>query len=476
MTTEVVGGVGGLEVQYDELARASARLREQAGDVLALAASRHRLLADGDLLESALLSPGGFARVEAALLDALDGSDGLVAAGIGLELRGDQLLLAVARYRMSDALEAELVEARRWLLVASLPVLLPAAVVGGAGWAAGVVATGGDPVEELEELLVDHPGVLDELVNTVPMVAGPLRDGLAGPLPVLADQAFRAATGHTLLPADVAEAAGLLALLYSDAAPVQSARPDATPAGRQVPRGLGDLMERLDARNDAAGGATSGDIGVTRLVTTGSDGVERVSWVVDIPGTKDWQAMPGSRPGVNDLASNLELMAGEDNARVQALQQVLADAGAARGEPVMLVGHSQGGMVAVRAATALAGRFTVTHVVTAGSPVGTMLPPPGVQVLSLENIRDVVPHADGRANPDRLEHVTVLFDGRGGTVAGNHGIGTAYVPAARALDRSDDVSVRTWLDSAGAFLESDAERARATTTVYTVTNGADARG
>ena len=92
-------------------------------------------------------------------------------------------------------------------------------------------------------------------------------------------------------------------------------------------------------------------------------------------------------------------------------------------------------------------------------------------MLSLENRQDVVPRTDGRENPDRLEHVTVLFDHDGGTIAASHGMATAYVPAAHALDRSADASVRAWLDGAQVFLAGDGERTQATTTIFTVTNG-----
>jgi hypothetical protein len=195
--TEVVGGVGGLEVQYDELGRASKRLAGEGADLLGLAVLRHRMLADGDLLASAVLSPSGFARVEAALVCALDGPDGVVAAGVVLERRAGQLLVAIARYRASDVLEGEADRARRWLMAAAAPVLLPSAVLGGVGWAATVVARGDNPLTELQRALVTHPGVVDEVLGAVTGVTSALGSGLAGPLPVFADQAFRAVTGRT---------------------------------------------------------------------------------------------------------------------------------------------------------------------------------------------------------------------------------------------------------------------------------------
>lgn len=478
MSWEVRGGVGGLEVQYDELEAASRLLRREGDALLDLALSRHRLLGDADLLASAVLSPGSFARAEAAVVTALDGADGVVRAGAALELRAGQLLVAIARYRAGDVLDAELDEARGWLLLGSAPVLLPVAIGTGIGWAAAVAASGSDPLAELERALVEHPGVVDEVLTAMTLLSGALRAGLAGPLPVLADQVFRAATGEALLPADLGEVAALLALLYGPGRPVWEERVDESAQAVLVPVGVGDVLARLDHRNAGAtvAAGTQGDIGVTRVVTTRPDGQEELSWIVDVPGTKDWQLDPSSRPALNDAASNLELMAGADSARVEALRRILADAGVAPGQPVMLVGHSQGGLVAMRAAQELAGQVSVTHVVTAGSPVGGMTAPDGTQVLSLENRHDVVPRTDGRENAADDDQVTVLFDHHGATVAENHGTGSAYLPAARALDRSADPSVRAWLDGADAFLAGRGEQVRATTSVYTVSNDTDGDG
>lgn len=471
---QVVGGAAGLAVQYAALARAAGQLSRTGAELLGLSAARHRVLADGDLLASAVLNPGGFARVEAALVQALDGPQGLSFAGARLEVRAGQLLLAVARYRAVDHLEGELDEARRWLEAAALLPLAPLAIVGAGAWAVTTVATGGDVAVELEQFLADHPGVVDRVVGVVPGLTAPLRAGLAGPLPLLGDQVFQAITGETLLPASVEDSAGLLALLYEPAGTTWTSRPDTAPDAVLVPGGVREVLERLAWRDRLAQGERGGDIGVTRIVTTGPDGRELVSWVVDVPGTKQWQFAPGApRPSVNDLASNLELMAGIDNARVDALRRILEQSGAQPGEPVMLVGHSQGGMVAMRAAQELADRFTVTHVVTAGSPVAGMPVPRGVQVLSFENAGDVVPHLDGRANPDEPGRTTVLVDRQHGTLTGNHDMDDSYVPGAAdlelALERSAADSVQAWLDSADDFLAGRGETHEVTTTVHTVT-------
>jgi pimeloyl-ACP methyl ester carboxylesterase len=141
----------------------------------------------------------------------------------------------------------------------------------------------------------------------------------------------------------------------------------------------------------------------------------------------------------------------------------------------MLVGHSQGGLVAMRAAEAYAadGRFTVTHVVTAGSPTARMPVPPSVSVLSLENRYDLVPRLDGTPPPADPNRVTVVFDAQHHDVGLNHAMSTTYVPAARAVDTDlSDPSLAAWREGAGAFFAPPTVAVHAQTTVWDVRNSA----
>jgi pimeloyl-ACP methyl ester carboxylesterase len=132
-------------------------------------------------------------------------------------------------------------------------------------------------------------------------------------------------------------------------------------------------------------------------------------------------------------------------------------AGVRSTDKVMLVGHSEGGMVAVTAArdAVASGAFDITHVVTAGSPVGLTAGalPAGVQLLALENSQDVVPHLDGRRNPDRTNVTTVTGTRGDGTVVGDHDIAGAYVPLAADAQASGDPSVRDFLSSADGYFQ-----------------------
>ncbi len=227
-------------------------------------------------------------------------------------------------------------------------------------------------------------------------------------------------------------------------------------------------MAELGHRNQQAQGPDQGQIDVRIVEKTLPDGSVQRSFVVDIPGTKDWHPVPLEKNEyLNDLGTNLHALAGDPTAYQRGIAEALRRAGATPDDPVMLVGHSQGGMVAVRAANDLvrSGEFNVTHVVTAGSPVGRMEVPNQVRVLSLENEHDIVPRLDATDNPDMPNRTTVTFSDQEGSVGENHGIKEAYGPAARALDASDDPSVRAYRESAQRFFSGD----RVETQVYQVT-------
>ncbi|MEU0880402.1 hypothetical protein ABZ345_17505 [Lentzea sp. NPDC005914] len=145
---------------------------------------------------------------------------------------------------------------------------------------------------------------------------------------------------------------------------------------------------------------------------------------MDVPGTKDWNA-PWDPKSANDSGVNVDAMAGNNTVLQQGIEQALRDAGAqGSGVPVMLVGHSQGGIVAAQSTNGLvASGYNVTHVVTAGSPVGRIGIPGNVQMLSLENKGDIVPHLDASDNPNTANRTTVTFENQTGTVGENHSIG-----------------------------------------------------
>ncbi|GAB3494840.1 alpha/beta hydrolase family protein [Flexivirga lutea] len=150
---------------------------------------------------------------------------------------------------------------------------------------------------------------------------------------------------------------------------------------------------------------------VRRVV--GADGTG--AWVVSIPGTTHWNLT--SDHGPSSTAANLASMAGTKHALYPAIDKAMTaamrEAGVRPGsEPVMMAGHSQGGIVATRLAADqhFREKFDVTEVVTAGSPIGRIDVPKSVNVLSVENIHDPVPRADGVPNPDTTNRTNIVCE------------------------------------------------------------------
>ncbi len=137
------------------------------------------------------------------------------------------------------------------------------------------------------------------------------------------------------------------------------------------------------------------------------------AWVVVVPGTQEWSPHPGANPF--DLTTDVRAVTGDATlaaAGVAAALEVARGRSGGRsrvGDPVVLVGHSQGGILAAALASdpAFTRRNRVTHVVTSGSPVGLIPVPATIAVLSVERGDDPVPRLDLTPNPDIASWVTV---------------------------------------------------------------------
>jgi hypothetical protein len=406
---------------------------------------------------SAILDPIGSARFEQAMATALDGPRGLAAVTAGVEGRGLELAAAVAVYQTADTLKDEAVAGAEWgagyVAGVTAPVWVPAAGLAFVG--DGLL--GGDPAGDLTTFMLDHPGLSEAVAGSSPGLISGLNADLSlvfGP----AWPGFLSSSGYSPFPLSVNEAAGLTGSFYPDGSAVIEDRGiDDTEAMRKTPSGLSDLWDGLAYRNGVRpqpGDTTStaGNIDVRKIV--GPDG--SVSFVVDIPGTQVWDMTPGAtHRDLTDMSSNFNSMAGNPTGYEDAVAQALAMAGASSTDPVMLVGHSQGGIVAMDAAAhfVTSNRFNVTHVMTGGSPVGGLSVPSSVNVLSLENSNDMVPRLDGTLNPDLPNRTTVSFHNNTGTPGGNHDAGPQnYGGIAHQLDTSTDPAVVAYRNSLqGAF-------------------------
>ncbi|WP_459643230.1 hypothetical protein, partial [Kineococcus sp. NUM-3379] len=509
----VVSGGGRTAVDPPALAAAGAELAGLAAALGQLALAAAGRLADPVLVASAALSPATWWRAEVALAR-VGGAGGAPALAGRLASSAAALQGCAAAYAAAEAA----VLAGRWaagyLAGRAAPVVLPAAVAAGAALAladaarhaGAVVATlpgvggpgtpgeaadalAGAPAQvaarvgadaravgrEAGEWLAAHPGAVDAAVLSTP---GAL-EGLMAAVPGLGP-AVAAATGSGLPAVDARGAArvlvgvGLLGPVLRETG-VRVTRATAGPAApTRPPRGVAELVDGVvrqaagrvptsDPRGypgrSPLGGTppAQGQVRVERITGPGGG----VSWVVLVPGTQEWSPVTGNRRPAMDLTANLHSVAGHRTAPMRIVVEALRASGARHGEPVLLAGHSQGGLTAVELAAdeEVRSEFTVTHVVTAGSPVAMAEVPPQVQVLSLEHSEDLVTVLDGADNPDTPSWTTVrrdlADDPRWSQRVGADGLAAhdslAYADTAELVDASGEEALRRWSDSARAF-------------------------
>lgn len=423
---QVSGGSHGLEASYAAM-RALADTYDDAGDRMrGFARDTGRAAVDEDLLESAILSPLTAVQAETAVATAVTGRDGILVESVGWEadavaIRGTVTLLETADDARHDAFEV-----LDYAVGRQLGTLLG---LGAPGLATGVplaVAVGGDGlVAALEELVTSNPLLLQHLVNG----GGGLIAGL---------------TGGLVPTYTTNDAADVLGDLYPEGDPV--VEPLGTGAGEQ-PASVEGLLAHLAEVAALSQGSDSPANGTIEIQTvTHADG--QVVHIVNLPGTDDLGTLPWTADDdVRDLGTNLDLIAGETDDYQQGILEAMAQAGIGADEPVLVVGHSQGGMEAVAIAAGQSG-FTVTDVVTAGSPtaqVGEL--PEGLNVLSLEQHGDLVPLLDGEPNPPSVEQTTVLVDAHPGPGIETHHDHDVYIAGGAAVDASSHPSVVTSVGS-----------------------------
>ncbi len=242
------------------------------------------------------------------------------------------------------------------------------------------------------------------------------------------------------------------------------------------PADVESLLERVEDLYPSGGeDASHSSVAVERV--THADGT--TAWIVEIPGTEKMPVLGGSNP--NDALADVQTMAGESTELMIGVAEAMDRAGVGAGEPVMLVGHSLGGITAMALASneAFTSRFAVASVVTAGAPVGEFHPSDEVSILSLENSTDLVTALDGAPNPDQPNWITVTHDLRAsadpadleaaGSVVDSH-TAARYVPTAALFDESWSPSAYAWRQQNAVFLDAGAQSERA---VYAIARGAD---
>ncbi|MBK5248136.1 MAG: DUF3089 domain-containing protein [Actinomycetales bacterium] len=194
-------------------------------------------------------------------------------------------------------------------------------------------------------------------------------------------------------------------------------------------------------------GGAPGSIRVDRVI----DPAGQVCWTVLLPGT---QGLTFDGPNPNDWATNVQAFSGLDTAVETGVVQALRLAGAQQGQPIIMAGHSQGAMTAMRLANdpLVQAEFTVASVVTVGGPVGYIETPERVAVLNIEHLDDLTPGLENTANPVEYGRTTVIRDLTTSidpadeavtSLVQSHDI-PAYVRTAEMVDASRDPAVLDW--------------------------------
>jgi hypothetical protein len=439
--TGVTGGVAGLTATYAAMLALADRFAAAAGGLRDRARADLGILVDPDLVESAPLSPMTFAEAEALVLDASSGIHGALEAGAVFEADALLVRATVTAYQECDGLVAgslgvldeTLGQAAGYAVRSAAPALLPLGLAVVPAWrhlpARTRARLAGDVDEALEEWVDEHPETVQHALDG----SGGFLDGVLGLPPT-----------HP----KVADAASGVAALYPPEGEPQVRRRDdlATPLADSPPGDLAGLLRRLEQTNALSTPDRPGDQGTIEVQTLRAhDGTVR--HIVYLPGTDQIATTPWSPDAeARDLPADLHAMADEHSTYAAGIEQAMSRAGIGPHDPVLLVGHSLGGMEAASLLSHGSG-FHVTHVVTAGSPVAEIRDyPAGSHVLSLENRADVVPLLDGHRNADSVQQVTVQFDDHAPTAVAGHRL-RHYVRGAAAVDASCDPSVREQLAS-----------------------------
>lgn len=482
----VIGGAGGTTARIEALVAAAQRL-VRAADSLDRCGSQV-VRAAGAVEATATVCPATASAVRWPAQTLVHGPAGLRATGALLTDAAERLRSVAAGYARADADAAARLRALAVLggtavgdagpLAAAGALLLGTAALLSAGRTVvhlrslrhtptpvglGLTLLGGSSLTRAENpvgmvaRLVAGPGLLPD--GWLPPAADGGEIAVSGLAAVVTGLAPGLQTGTVADPVGPAARAAYVTGTVGAAALGRPRHrlvvaPQVTVGAEQppAPRTTADVLRQVQDLYPE-NGAAPGSVGVQRL--DHPDG--RRTWVVTVPGTQS-AGLHGSNP--MDMATNLALASGTPDDVTHLVSEAMLRAGVGPEEPVLIAGHSQGGMAAVRAASGLHGVFTVAGVVTAGSPVGGMSLPAEIPALHLEHLQDQVVALDGRPNPDVTHRTTVVRDLGAGSAAdraaarslGAPHLMPAYIRTAEALEGSGHRSLEEFDAAMGRVL------------------------
>jgi hypothetical protein len=338
------------------------------------------LAGSAELLASAMFDPIGMARAEAGILRASVGPGGLAVLSAGLTVDSLLLKAVVAKEQYVDDLPLhEVAGLERWFVTLPLELAL-------------------DPSRAL------HDGTRDSaaLANAITGYAAPHTQTL---LELFApSRRFRLDVAqHRPLSVDPLFGLPLAPLVPGSERTGGSVSISryAPSWGRQPPPSIGSMLDRVGDLEDQP----AASIAVQRVASP--DGVAR--YVVVLSGMR---SMTDTADPEDLLGSGAAVVATTTN-YTTCVRQAIDAALVPRGAEVLLVGHSEGGIVAMDLAGDPAfngGRVRVKQVVAAGAPISskTVAQGSGTRVLSIENVNDIVTHLDAADPPASRQSVDRL--------------------------------------------------------------------
>ncbi|PWG59825.1 esterase/lipase family protein [Bifidobacterium catulorum] len=172
-------------------------------------------------------------------------------------------------------------------------------------------------------------------------------------------------------------------------------------------RGIGDTRSISDSLRNVhdmrLNNVDYGSIAIQKYLR--EDG--STAWMVTIPGTDGNADSPFSWPtNVELMSSDAERRRAADSARM--VDEAMRQAGIQPDDPVAMVGHSQGGIVAATMASDYGDRYNIQHIVTAGSPIANHpIDRKKTWVTSIEMNDELVSNLDGSRNPVAPTWLTV---------------------------------------------------------------------
>ena len=380
-----------------------------------------------------------------ALLSAATQLHGLLEECRGLS---DRLMTAAEAYARTEAQAAWLLRqagaVQAWLLGLFLPAVVagvtPPLVLGALGILVGAWATGRDPAQlpaAVTRWIGEHPELLTNplIVAVVRVVVDSADDFAGGRLGVPLGASLGLGGDGLGLFGAATSAAGVLAVaqpvdLLTDS-PVTVRPAPASDPRPAPPRTIAALAQRIPESV-----AQTPQVRIERYGPA-----DAPSWVVYIGGTVDWNLSGSTDPW--DMASNVAAVARQDGASLRAVLDAMRQAGIGPQDPVVEVGHSQGGAIATQVAES--GLFRSVLVATFGAPSAGGRPV-STPTVAVEHLDDIVPATGGtsRPSPARVTVRREAFQGRSlphDVTLPAHAM-TEYQRTAALIDASADPQLR----------------------------------